>query len=95
MKITREDIVHVADLARLDLNEDAIKKFSDQIGMILEYVEKLNQVNTEGVSPTTHAILLTNAFREDEEHQHIDIEDALTNAPEKEDGQFIVPKIVK
>ncbi len=94
MKITKEEVIHVADLARLDLDEESIDRFAEQIGEILEYVDTLNQVDTEGVTPTSHAIFLNNAFREDEERAHLDNDTALANAPEKEDGGFIVPKVV-
>ena len=94
MKITKDEVLYVADLARLDLDEASIEKFAEQIGNILEYVDKLNEVDTEGIRPTSHAISLTNAFREDEQRQSLDPEQALVNAPEKEDGNFIVPKVV-
>ena len=94
MKITKDEVLYVADLARLDLDEASIEKFAGQIGDVLEYVEKLNEVDTEGLRPTSHAISLTNAFREDEQRQPLDREQALANAPEKEDGNFVVPKII-
>ena len=95
MKITRDEVLYVADLARLDLDDAAIDKFAGQIGTILDYIDKLNEVDTDGVRPTSHAISLTNAFREDEQIEHLDPEKALANAPEKEDGSFIVPKIIE
>ena len=94
MKITKEEVLHVANLARLDVDKVLIDKFSAQIGTILEYVDTLKSVDTQGVMPTSHAIFLTNAFREDDEKQSIDCELALSNAPEKEDGNFIVPKVI-
>jgi aspartyl-tRNA(Asn)/glutamyl-tRNA(Gln) amidotransferase subunit C len=94
LKITKDQILHVAELARLNLAEDAIEKFAGQIGDILDYVDKLNEVNTDGVKPTSHAISLTNAFREDERQEHLDRDQVLANAPEKEDGNFVVPKVV-
>ena len=94
MKISREEILHVANLARLELDEKAVETFVDQIGTILEYVDKLNRVDTKGVRPTSHAIALTNAFRDDEPRPHLENEDALGNAPDKEDGSFVVPKVV-
>jgi len=94
MKITKDQVLYVADLARLDLDEASIDKFAGQIGTILDYVDKLNEVDTEGIRPTSHAISLTNAFREDEPNKHLEPEKALANAPEKEDGNFIVPKVV-
>lgn len=95
MKITPEKVTYVADLARLDLDETAIEKFAGQIGNILEYVDLLNRVDTQGVKATSHAILLTNAFREDEEGRHLDRDLSLANAPEKEAGNFIVPKVIE
>lgn len=94
MKITKEEVVHVADLARLDMAEAAIEKFAEQIGNILTYVDTLKQVDTTDVVPTTHAISLSNVFREDEEKASIGRDAALANAPEKEDGLFLVPKVV-
>ena len=94
MKITKDEVLHVADLARLDLDEGSIDRFAGQIGEILEYVDTLNKIDTEGIIPTSHAIFLSNAFREDEERQHLDNDSAIANAPEKEDGGFIVPKVV-
>ena len=94
MKITKDEVLYVADLARLDLDEASIDKFAGQIGKILDYVDKLNEIDTEGIRPTSHAISLTNAFREDEQKEHLERDRALANAPEKEDGNFIVPKVV-
>ena len=94
MKITKDEVLYVADLARLNLDDAAIDKFAGQIGEILNYVDKLNEVDTDGVKPTSHAISLTNAFREDEPREHLEREKALANAPEKEDGNFVVPKVV-
>ncbi len=94
MKITKQEVIHVANLARLDLDEVSIEKFAGQIGTILEYVDKLNQVDTKGIKPTSHAIFLSNAFREDEEKQHLERDLSLANAPEQEYGNFIVPKVI-
>lgn len=94
MKITRDDIIHVADLARLEMDEESIQKFTFQIDEILRYIEILSNLNTEGVPPTSHAIVLTNAFRDDEIKQDIDRDVLLENAPEKENGNFMVPKVV-
>jgi aspartyl-tRNA(Asn)/glutamyl-tRNA(Gln) amidotransferase subunit C len=89
MKITKEEVLYVAHLARLDLDEESIGKFAGQIDEILGYIEKLNEVDTKGI-----AISLTNAFRDDEKREPIERGLALANAPEKEDGQFVVPKVV-
>lgn len=94
MKITREEIMYVARLARLELDAAAIEKFVDQIGTVLDYVDQLKTVDTKGVRATSHAVSRTNAFREDAPHSHLDTAAALANAPEKEDGNFIVPKVL-
>lgn len=94
MKISKEEILHVANLARLELDDAAIERFAGQIATILAYVDKLNQVETKGIAPTSHAISLTNAFREDTATEHMEREAALANAPEKEDGNFLVPKVI-
>ena len=94
MKMTKEEVLYVARLARLDLDVESIDMFAAQIDEILGYIEKLNQVDTEGIKATSHAISLTNAFRDDEQRPHLDREQVLANAPEKEEGCFVVPKII-
>ena len=94
MKITKDEVMHVANLARLDMDEASIDKFADQIGTILEYVDVLNRVDTQGVTPTSHAISLTNVFREDREQKTLERDKALANAPQKEGGNFVVPKVI-
>jgi aspartyl-tRNA(Asn)/glutamyl-tRNA(Gln) amidotransferase subunit C len=94
MKITREEVLHVAELARLSIDEASIDRFSDQISKILEYVDTLNRVDTSGVEPMSHAISLNNVFREDDAAAPMDRDKALSNAPDKEDGHFVVPKVV-
>jgi aspartyl-tRNA(Asn)/glutamyl-tRNA(Gln) amidotransferase subunit C len=94
MKISKEEVIYVADLARLEVDDQLVDKFAEQLGTILEYMETLESVDTKGVRPTSHAISMTNAFREDEEEQNFNSDSALANAPDKEDGNFIVPKVV-
>ncbi len=94
MKMTKDEVLHVAHLSRLDMDEGSMDKFAEQIGTILEYVDLLNQADTAGVPPTSHAISLTNAFREDTERDHLDRDAALANAPEREAGSFLVPKVI-
>lgn len=95
MKITRQEVVHVAHLARLDLTDAEIERFGGQLGQILEYMESLERVDTRGVAPTSHAIALTNAFRADETTAHLDRESALANAPQEENGCFAVPRVIE
>jgi aspartyl-tRNA(Asn)/glutamyl-tRNA(Gln) amidotransferase subunit C len=94
MKISKEEVIYVANLARLDVDAELIDKFAEQLGTILEYMETLKSVDTKGVRPTSHAIAMTNAFREDDQEQHFSRDLSLANAPDKEEGNFIVPKVV-
>ena len=95
MKITKQEVLHVAHLARLNMDESMVDRFSLQLGKILEYVETLNQLDTTGVTPTSHAIDMSNAFREDALSSSIDRQAALSNAPEEDAGSFIVPKVIE
>jgi aspartyl-tRNA(Asn)/glutamyl-tRNA(Gln) amidotransferase subunit C len=94
MKITREEVVHVAKLARLNLDEEAIELYTKQLGDILTYMDTLNRVNTDDVPSTSHAIFMNNAFREDEVKDSLPADEALANAPQAEDGGFVVPKVI-
>ena len=75
-KITREEVRHVADLARLELSEQEESRMTEQMNQIHGYMDQLNELNTEGVSPTTHAIELRNVFREDEVRESLPREQA-------------------
>jgi aspartyl-tRNA(Asn)/glutamyl-tRNA(Gln) amidotransferase subunit C len=94
MKITAEQVLHVAHLARLNIEPQALEKLARQVATILEYVDTLAQVDTQGVTPTAHAVTVTNAFREDLPAGHLAPEQALANAPSKEEDFFIVPKVI-
>ena len=94
MKITKAEVIHVARLARLDLDEAAVELYTKQLEDILTYMETLNRVDTENVPPTSHATFIENAFREDEVRTSISSEEALANAPLAEDGSFVVPKVI-
>jgi aspartyl-tRNA(Asn)/glutamyl-tRNA(Gln) amidotransferase subunit C len=94
MKITAQQVQKVAELARLDIDEQHIDALADQLAAILAYMDKLNEVDTGDVTPTAHAIELTNAFREDAVHDHLDRENGLANAPQAEEGSFVVPKVI-
>ena len=95
MALTKKEVEKVADLARLDLAEGEAEAFKGQLDAILSYVDKLRQLNTEGVEPTSHAIPVNNVFREDKIVQPLGQERALINAPDKADGCFRVPKVVE
>jgi aspartyl-tRNA(Asn)/glutamyl-tRNA(Gln) amidotransferase subunit C len=93
--ITPEEVAHVAHLARLYLSEAEQEQFTEQLGAILDYMEQLNEVPTDGVEPTSHVLDLVNVFREDRVHQTITVEEALRNAPESAHQYVVVPRIVE
>ena len=95
MKITTDIVNNVALLSRLELPENNIEQITGQLNSILEYVDLLDQVNTEGVDPTAHVLPLKNVFRSDEVKPSLDRTLALSNAPEEEDGYFKVPRIME
>ena len=95
MKINKEDVRHVAGLARLKIGENELESFAGQLASILDYVDSLKEIDTSGVSPTAHAVLTKNAFRSDEEIPSAGRAAALANALETEDGFFVVPKIIE
>ena len=89
------DIKYVAHLARLHLTPDEEKKLGAQLGNILGYIEKLNELDVSGVEPTAHAVPMVNVTRPDEIRPSLPHDDALRNAPAQANGLFIVPKIVE
>lgn len=94
MKLTRDDVLHVAALARLELSESAIDTFAVQLGAVLEYAATLNRLDTARTPPTFHAADIANVFREDVLAIHLPPDGVFANAPEAEDGHFIVPKVI-
>ena len=95
MKITRQDVENVAVLSRLEFGEGDIAKFTGQLNAILDYIDMLSKVDTEGVEPTAHVLPLKNVVRADEVKPSLARELAMANAPETEDGYFKVPKILE
>jgi aspartyl-tRNA(Asn)/glutamyl-tRNA(Gln) amidotransferase subunit C len=89
------DVKYVAHLARLNLSSDEKEKFGSQLGQILGYIEKLNQLDVSQVEPMAHAVPLINVTRQDEIRPSMTNEEALSNAPAKANGLFMVPKIVE
>jgi aspartyl-tRNA(Asn)/glutamyl-tRNA(Gln) amidotransferase subunit C len=94
MQITSKDIQHIAELSRLNLANEEIETFTHQFGDILSYMEILNKVDTDNVSPMSHPSQMINAFRDDNVVSSVSTETALSNAPERDESTFIVPKIV-
>ena len=94
MKITPQEISHVANLARLNMSQEEVEAMARQLDEILTYVAKLNELNTEGTKPTTHAISIVNAFREDEVKSSLPREKALINEPRQNGELFVVPRVI-
>ena len=94
MKITRDEVAHVAQLARLKLGEDQTERLTGQLNDILESMEKLNQLDTSGVPSTNHALELTGAMREDVVKPSLERERALANAPDSNGEAFVVPLVI-
>lgn len=95
MSISVKDVEYVADLARLTIEEEEKIMFTDQLNSILNYAEKLNELQTGDVEPTTHVLNISNVTRKDEVIASIDRDKALANAADKEDGYFKVPPIIE
>ena len=91
MAITREQVLHVAALARLALTDEELVRLESQLGAILDAVGKVSELDLSDVPPTSHPLDLVNVFAEDEPHESLSHEDALRNAPEEEAGAFRVP----
>ncbi|PIE72211.1 MAG: Asp-tRNA(Asn)/Glu-tRNA(Gln) amidotransferase GatCAB subunit C [Deltaproteobacteria bacterium] len=92
--ITKKEVEQVARLARLSLSDSQLDTMTGQLDTILAYVEKLNELDTTDVSPTTHVFSVSNAFREDLVQPSLPQETSLENAPEKKEALFQVPRII-
>jgi aspartyl-tRNA(Asn)/glutamyl-tRNA(Gln) amidotransferase subunit C len=91
MAISREEVLHVARLARLELGEDELERFAEQLNAIVEAVGKVGELDLDGVEPTAHPLDLVNVWAEDEPRPCLSVEDALANAPDHDGGSFRVP----
>jgi len=94
MQITPEEIAKVAHLARLELSPEEVEKMTNEVGAILSYIDKLNELETSGVKPTTHALAITNAFRDDVVVPSLPQAEALQNGPLQNGEAFVVPKVI-
>ena len=91
MAISRDEVVHVARLARLALTEEELDRFAGQLDAILEAVGKVAELDLSDVEPTLHPLALSNVWAEDEPRPCLSVDEALANAPDAEDGAFRVP----
>lgn len=94
-KRPRIDIAYVARLARLELSQDEEKQYAKQLNDILEYIDKLNKLDTKDVEPTSHVLPIANVMRQDKREASLPVDETLNNAPLKEGNFFKVPKIIE
>jgi len=95
MPISKKDVEHIGLLSRIILSEEEKERFTEQLMRILEYIEKLEQLNTEDVEPVTHAVALQNVLREDEVRPSLPTEEGLAAAPDKITQFFKVPRVIE
>lgn len=94
MSVTKKDVKKIAELARLEFTELELDSYTTEMNKMLDYVDKLNELDTEDVQPLSHPIENTNVFRNDEVKESTEREDALKNAPDKSSEDFKVPKVI-
>lgn len=95
MSLTQEDVVYVANLARLEFSEEEVVTLSNELGAVLDYANTLSRLDTSEVKATEHVLQVQNVFREDEIGTSLSNEEALANAPESEAGCFKVPRVME
>lgn len=94
-EISEEEVRHVADLAKLALSDQELQRLGHELNRILEYFQQLQQLATEQVASTSHAIAMENVYRSDEVTGSLDVEEAVSNAPDRADEFFRVPRIIE
>lgn len=94
-KITKDTVRYVAHLARIELKTNELTILAKQLEDILEFINKLKQVDIDNARPTTHILPIQNVFREDKQHPCLSIEEALKNAPQRKEDFFGVPKVIE
>lgn len=94
MKLTREQVQHIAELAKLGITEEETELFAEQLSEILEYVEMLNRLDTDAIPPTAQAIVMRNVTRPDQVIPSLAPEELLANAPQRQDNYFKVKPIL-
>jgi aspartyl-tRNA(Asn)/glutamyl-tRNA(Gln) amidotransferase subunit C len=94
MSLTADEVRWVAQLARLELNQSELDTMTRQLRAIMDYVDQLRQVNTDGVEPLAHSLPVHNVFRSDELAPSLPVDRALANAPQQRDGFYVVPAVL-
>ena len=95
MSVNVDEVKNIAKLAKLKLSDDEVQEFTKGMNQILDYMDKLNELDTSNVKPLSHPLEKVNVFREDELKTSIEREEALKNAPDRTDEFFRVPKVIK
>ena len=95
MSVTKKEVKHIAYLAKLEIGEDEIERYTEELNQILSYTDKLNELDTSGVEPLSYPIEYINVFREDTIVPSFSTEKVLKNAPDRSDTHFRVPKVIK
>ena len=95
MALSRGEVEHIAELAKLDLSEDEIARFQEQLSAILEHAAVLQRLDTESIAPTAQVGARCNVLRDDVPAPSLPLEDVLANAPERRDDQFCVPPVLE
>ncbi len=95
MSVSKEDVKHIAKLSKLDLTEQELEKYTNELSSIVDFANELSNIDVEGVKPTAHILDIKNVFRKDEVQPSYDREEILKNAPSKDAGCVSVPKVVE
>jgi len=95
LRLSKEEVEHVALLARLDITDEEKARYTEELNQILAHFDKLNELDTSGVPPTSHVIPMTNVFRKDEVKPSLPVESVLANAPDATETAFRVPRVVE
>ncbi|MDI6606182.1 MAG: Asp-tRNA(Asn)/Glu-tRNA(Gln) amidotransferase subunit GatC [Candidatus Omnitrophota bacterium] len=95
MQISKEIVEHTARLACIELNSKELEKFARQLHDILDYIDKLKELNLNQVCPTDHILSISNVLREDKPGKSLEVDKALLNAPQRQGSFFVVPKVIE
>lgn len=95
MSVSKEDVKHIAKLSKLELTEQELEKYTNELSSIVDFANELSNIDVEGIKPTAHILDIKNVFRKDEVQPSYDREEILKNAPSKDAGCVSVPKVVE
>jgi aspartyl-tRNA(Asn)/glutamyl-tRNA(Gln) amidotransferase subunit C len=95
MSLTRQEVDHIAELARLELSEEELNRFREQLSAILDYAARLQDLDTSGIPPTSSVLPARSVLREDEPRPGLSLQELLMNAPDSQDSQFRVPPVLE